>query len=321
MRFFYTAFNTMLRNVSKDLACKFCLLGLHSLMPSCSLPHCHSSNSVHYYSGCSIQIFSEVQEHVFNDALVVLKDYLEAISINKEVLSGMSNCMFRLVHRLVQFTCIRTSLEHERKIELGTLLKLLFHCLMLPDYNRYARFKMDMYGAILCIIEACSEPAANENRLAIENYIETGSIKQQQQGPTQYTDAADGRLHNAVLHPCENSLASLLNRQTIVVQKWTSIFDEYSVGVVRTCVSDTEFAPFSQKILAMTCLSEVLREGRRLNNEILQQIRQLGLINIVFDSFDSKICVGDEFRDNKSPLVYLRTFLVRRRFNAFKLSI
>lgn len=177
----------------------------------------------------------------------------------------MSNCIFNLVKRLVQFTCLKTSSEYERKIALGPTLKVLFHCLTLPEYNRFARFKMDVYGAILCLIEACNELTANENREAIENYLQTGSTKHQNgetcNGKESYNS---GKLHNSILRPCDDSLEALLNRKTAIVQSWTSIFNEYSHSVVKVITSDVEYAPFAQKNLAMTCLSEIQREGRNV---------------------------------------------------------
>lgn len=230
----------------------------------------------------------------------------------------MSNCIFGLVRRLVQFACLKSKLEHERKIALGPILGVLIHCLTLPDYNRYSRFKMDMYGSILCLIEACTELTANENKLAIENYTKTGSTKTQQAGDANghaKEELDGGQLYNALLRSQEETLEGVLNRRSAIVQTWTAIFNEHSIEFVKTCVSDIDYAPFSQKILAMTCLSELLSEGRRTNNEVLQQIRQLGAVRLILDSFSINVNLDFEnkLHDNKSPLLFLRTFLVSVR--------
>jgi hypothetical protein len=264
-----------------------------------------------------------VQEQIFNDAFIVLKDYLETVSINKEVLGGMSTCIFGLVRRLVQFTCLKSSLEHERKIALGPTLKVLIHCLTLPEYNRYSRFKTDIYGAILCLIEACTEQTASENREAIESYLKNGSTTKQN-GNAQASNGGDkityeGQLHNSILKPQQDSLEALLSRRASVVQSWTSIFGEHSVELVKVCTADIDYAPFASKILAMTCLSEILREARRTNNQILLQIRQVGLIKLILDSLNVNFSVdfSNKLHDNKSPLLFVKTLLVSCSFCEF----
>jgi hypothetical protein len=179
---------------------------------------------------------------------------------------------------------------------------------------------MDIYGSILCLIEACTEPAADENRRAIANYVQTGSTK-----PNGDANVAkeldDGELYNALLRLREETLEGLLNRRSAIVQSWTSIFTEHSTLLVKTCVSDIDYAPFEQKVMAMTCLSEVLHEGRRINNQILQQIRQLGAVKLILDSFGAnvKLDFENKLHDNKSPLRFLKTFLVRYVFEFMQL--
>lgn len=240
----------------------------------------------------------------------MLKDYLETVSINKEVLSGMSNCMFGLVRRLVQFTCLKTGLEHERKIALGPILKVLIHCLALPEYNRYTRFKMDIYGAILCLIEECTEPTAKENLEAIESYLQNES--KENGGDANKVLYDGGNLHNSVLKSHEDSLEALLHRRAAVVNSWASIFNEHSAELIKICTSDIDFAPFDQKILAMTCLAEILREGQRTNRGILEYVRQAGVVKLVIDSLsvNFKLDFDNEIHENRASLLYMQTFLV-----------
>lgn len=257
----------------------------------------------------------EVQEQIFNDAFIVLKDYLETIAINKEVLGGMSSCMYGLVRRLVQFVCFKANLEHERKIALGVILKVLFYCLTLPEYSRYTRFKLDIYGAVLCVIEACSEETANENRVSVENYLQTGSTKQEgrQHSANGAVESESGRLHDLILKPQnDDSLESLVHRRAVVTQSWTVVFAEHLEALVKVCTSDIDYAPFEQKILAMTCLSEILREARRTNTETLLHVRQNGLVKLILDSLSLKFKIdfADKTHDNKSSLVFLKAFLV-----------
>jgi hypothetical protein len=226
--------------------------------------------------------------------------------------------MFTLVRRLVEFTSFKTSLDHERKIALSMILNVLFHCLTLPEYNRYTRFKMDIYGAILCLIEACNEQAAKENRASVENYLKTGSTKPQSGDASNGKVGCEGgQLHDLILKPQnDDSLESLVHRQATIVQMWTGIFGEYLESLVKVCACDIDYAPFDQKILAMTCLSEILREGRRASADAVLYVRQNGVVKLILDSLALKYKIDfmDKARDNKASLEFLKAFLVSSFF-------
>ncbi|KAI6189575.1 hypothetical protein M3Y97_00023300 [Aphelenchoides bicaudatus] len=154
-----------------------------------------------------------VQEQIFNDALIVLKDYLEAVPINNEVLGGMSNCIFKPLWSM------------SARLLWVPILNVLIHCLTLPDYIRYTHFKMDIYGSILCLIQACTEQTAEENMKAIDNYTQTGMVAPRQNGDsTGYKgqQLRGGQLYNSLLHSREESLEGLLSRRATVVESWSS---------------------------------------------------------------------------------------------------
>jgi len=266
-------------------------------------------NSVVFFAPLPFLDF-EMQEQIFNDALIVLKDYLEAITINKEVLGGMSDCIFSLVRCLVKFACLKTNLEHERKISLGPILKVLIHCLTLPGYNRYSRFKMDIYASILCLIEACVEQSANDDKNAIDNYLETGSTNHNFTQSGWDESAFDGgQLYNSILTSYDETLEGILQRRNAIVQGWTSIFKDHAEDVFKVCSLDIDYAPLAQKILAMTCFAEVLREDRT-NGDVLQKVRRVGVIKLILDSLSINVNVNfaEKLSDKKTPFAYLKAF-------------
>ncbi|KAI6180707.1 hypothetical protein M3Y98_00750200 [Aphelenchoides besseyi] len=235
------------------------------------------------------------QEAFLNDALLVLKEYVETVTMNEEVLGGVSNCLFGIIRRLVQFACLKWDTEHERKVALGTLMHVLVRCLTLPGYNRYTRFKMDIYGAMLCVMEACSEPTVESDRAAIEHYRQTGNIQRQR----------DGNLAEASLKPATlidstistktlgaHTLESLLNQRADVHRYWTALFRENAYELVQSCAVDIEYAPLGHKLLAIVCLAEMVREDRDApTSVVIQQIARAQLVKAILDTLPSVVDV------------------------------
>ena len=269
------------------------------------------------------------QQSFLNDALLVLKEYLETVTLNEDVLGGLSSCMFGLIRRLVQFACLRHETEYERKVALGTLMHVLVRCLTMPGYNRYTRFKMDIYGAMLCVMEACTRPTNDADRAAVERWnAAAGHSKARVALASTSASANDSALKPATLLDDSDlngtasaaTLEMLLNRRNEVRRNWSALFRNNATELLAACADDIEYAPFGHKLLAIACLGEIIREERHCESGaaatlMTQRLARIGLIKAILDSLPdvADVDFADAARDNVSAMIMLRIFLVSWR--------
>ncbi|CAD5212487.1 unnamed protein product [Bursaphelenchus okinawaensis] len=222
-------------------------------------------NGILYFSPLPF-IPLETQQQFCTDALTLLKEYVQKVEMNEEVLGGVSNCCFALVRLLVKFAIVQCETEAERKLALGEVLNMLVSCAVLPSYNRHSQFKMNIYSSILCVIQNCTEDSFISDKNLVDQWRATGQLTQKQ-----------------VENEQPASLLNLIDEKAKVDEIWAAVFEEHSAELVQSSAQDIEFAPFEHKILAISSLAEMLKEDRVGKNNIAGHVIRLGVVKTLLD--------------------------------------
>ncbi|CAD5216866.1 unnamed protein product [Bursaphelenchus xylophilus] len=258
-------------------------------------------NAILYFSPLPF-IPIETQQQFCTDALTLLKEYVQKVEMNEEVLGGVSNCCFVLVRELVKFTTVQYSSEVDRKLALGDVLNMLVSCAVLPTYNRHSQFKMNIYSSILCVIQSCTEETFKNDKKLVDQWHATGRFLNE---PTE--SQADK----------QTSLIGLINEKSRVDEIWVAVFEEHAAALVQSTAGDIEFAPFKHKVLAISTLSEMLKEDRFGKNSIANHVVRLGVVKTLLDllpritDLDFKSGNATTNRDNLTLFHVILCFLIR----------
>lgn len=211
------------------------------------------------------------------DALFLLKDYCMHVDTSVEISAMLSNCIFRIVRTLCNLLTMMYDLRESRQ-NLFPIIHLLLNCLIHPGYSKCVRFKMDVYGSILTIFDTLNTAVANEK------------VKE-----TTSEDETNGSFSSYSKINKSQSLTSLMGEEKEKVETWSKIFESITSEIVATISSDITFAPLSLKIVATSCLSDIIREDIINSQSVAPHFIRSGAMRCVLDTLSK---VVTEFKRN-----------------------
>jgi hypothetical protein len=232
----------------------------------------------------------EVQRNYLVDALTLLSSSVRGVEMNGEVANAISDCLFRLVRAICRNSSQTLPID-ELKPKLAPIVSVLLDCLTLPGYSRCYRFKMDVYGALLCVFDTCAG-GTDEN------------------APSAITE------EERVL---KRSLAGILDtsgmRRTISgtgTGPWSEAITKRTAEIINTISSDVTYAPFALKVAAMSCLANLLSESVDAEN-IAFQLSRSGTVRCILDSLvdvqEQLATKPTDTQDYRKALLYLHTVI------------
>uniref|UniRef100_A0A7E4WAH4 Nucleoporin NUP188 homolog n=1 Tax=Panagrellus redivivus TaxID=6233 RepID=A0A7E4WAH4_PANRE len=184
------------------------------------------------------------------DALMLVLKYTSDIQINEVVAGAISNSIFRLVSAITSLTALNSDVT-TRRAHLAFVLQKLLECVITPQYARCVVYKLDLYGSIMKIFDVCN--AVEDEKKAV----------------------ASGN---------DDTLMGLLTPKTESDAIWSSVFSNLSDDVIRTIAEDVNFAPFQLKIVATSCLTEMIREDVVGTQNVAQLFVKSGNVRCILSS-------------------------------------
>uniref|UniRef100_A0A915DWS5 Uncharacterized protein n=1 Tax=Ditylenchus dipsaci TaxID=166011 RepID=A0A915DWS5_9BILA len=177
------------------------------------------------------------------------------------------------------------------------IVHLLLTCLVLPGYSKCVRFKMDMYGSILIIFDTCNKAAAVDKELE----------------KVEVTSFLGGH------QPTRDSLAEMMEEERERKNLWSKIFESITSEVISTIASDITFAPLSLKIVATSCLSDIIREDIVQSQQVAHQFVFSGSMRCVLDSLSRVVYEfrGDAKTKQNEERKHKQLLLIKALFSLF----
>ncbi|KAI1727325.1 nucleoporins domain-containing protein [Ditylenchus destructor] len=197
------------------------------------------------------------------DALFILKEYCFCVDTSVELSGMLSDCIFRLVRAICSIFKATSPHKSQMRDFLYPIIHLLLQCLILPGYSKCVRFKMDIYGSILCIFDTLSKVPEHESRQP-KLVVNSPSAKTRE----------------------SSQLTDMMKSERTGKELWTKIFEPVTAQVVSTFSSDITFAPVSLKIVATACLSDIIREDIIRSQLVLQHFISSGSMRCIVDSLN-----------------------------------
>lgn len=99
------------------------------------------------------------------------------------------------------------------------------------------RFKLDIYGSILCIFDTCNRVQMNENKKLLTSKLHE-------------TTKTNGSFNTTVTKLNDTSrLADMMDDERSNNEEWSKYFETMTAEIVDTISSDITYAPLTLKVI------------------------------------------------------------------------